>query len=170
MGTLVYIGLGSNLDNPAEQVLNAVQQLHQLPHSQILKCSSLYSSAPIGPQDQPSFINAVALLQTELPPIALLDALQALELQAGRIRTRHWGERTLDLDILLYGQEDIEHERLLVPHPHMHARRFVLLPLLEIAPNASLPHGEALKTYLPATSEQEIWLHSGVDLASLLGI
>src|SRR5699024_12687609 len=126
MGTLVYIGLGSNLDNPAEQVLNAVQQLHQLPHSQILKCSSLYSSAPIGPQDQPSFINAVALLQTELPPIALLDALQALELQAGRIRTRHWGERKLDLDIHLYGQEEIDHEHKLVPHHLILTWSFIL--------------------------------------------
>lgn len=165
-----FIGLGSNLENPTAQLTQALQTLHQLPATQVLSCSSLYSSTPIGPQDQPTFINAVAQLHTTLAPIALLNALQAIESAAGRIRTRHWGERTLDLDLLLYGNQTIQLPRLQVPHPHMHSRRFVLLPLLEIAPTAQLPNGTPLQQYLAATQEQEIWPHSKVDLAALLSI
>lgn len=164
----VYIGLGSNLGNPEEQVVAAIKALALLPQSVLVAVSSLYASAPIGPQDQPPFINAVALLHTSLSPLALLDALQALEQDAGRIRVRHWGERTLDLDILLFGQQVIDHPRLKVPHPFMRERRFVLEPLLEISPNTHLPCGISLAEDLAQTKEQDIWHHCTLELDSLL--
>lgn len=164
----VYIGLGSNLGNPEEQVVTAIKALALLPQSALIAVSSLYASAPIGPQDQPPFINAVALLHTSLSPLALLDALQALEQDAGRIRARHWGERTLDLDILLFGQQVIEHPRLKVPHPFMRERRFVLEPLLEISPNTYLPCGVSLAEDLAQVKEQDIWHHCTLELDSLL--
>ncbi|MEX0614985.1 MAG: 2-amino-4-hydroxy-6-hydroxymethyldihydropteridine diphosphokinase, partial [Methylophaga sp.] len=105
---LAYIGLGSNLEAPAEQIKTALTDLQSLPATQLLKTSSLYASPPMGPQDQPDYINAVALLDTTLSAHDLLNALQAIEQQHGRQRKRHWGERTLDLDILLYGQQMIE--------------------------------------------------------------
>lgn len=163
----VYIGLGSNLHDPAQQVIDGINALAQLPQTQLLAVSSLYASAPIGPQDQPPFINAVALIQTTQAPIALLDALQALEQDAGRVRTRHWGERTLDLDILLFGEQTIEHPRLKVPHPFMRERRFVLEPLLEIAPNIHLPSGAPLVHDLAHTIAQDIWHHCALTLDSL---
>ena len=163
----VYIGLGSNLDNPTQQVIDGINALAALRETQLLATSSLYASAPIGPQDQPPFINAVALIKTALTPIALLDALQALEQDAGRVRKRHWGERTLDLDILLFGEQTIEHPRLKVPHPFMCERRFVLEPLLEVSPHAHLPNGTALSQVLPETLTQEIWHHCTLALDSL---
>ena len=142
----VYIGLGSNLGQPAEQLRQALQAMAQLPHTQLLKTSSLYSSAPLGPADQPRYTNAVALLETALEPLQLLDALQAIEQDHGRVRTgERWGPRTLDLDILLFGNEVIAHERLQVPHYQMHLRPFVLYPLAELAAaSLLLPDGRAL--------------------------
>jgi len=136
---LAYIGLGSNLETPAEQIKTAITDLQSLPATQLLKISSLYASPPMGPQDQPDYINAVALLDTTLSAHELLDALQAIEQRHGRQRKRHWGERTLDLDILLYGQQMIEDERLSVPHPGLTQRAFVIYPLLEIAGDISIP-------------------------------
>ena len=134
-----YIGLGSNLAEPIKQVQSAIADLQSIPSTSLIKASSLYSSAPMGPQDQPDYVNAVALLETELSAHALLDALQAIEQQHGRERKRHWGERTLDLDILLYGEQMIEDERLVVPHIGLHEREFVVYPLLEIAGDISIP-------------------------------
>ena len=131
---LAYIGLGSNLESPIEQVREALTELARLPLSRLVAASSLYASRPVGPQDQPDFINAVAALETRLSPLALLDQLQALEQQHRRRRQRHWGPRTLDLDLLLYANDHINSPRLRVPHPQMTARAFVLLPLAEIAP------------------------------------
>ena len=136
---LAYIGLGSNLEAPAEQIKTALIDLQSLPATQLLKTSSLYASPPMGPQDQPDYINAVALLDTSLSAHDLRDALQAIEQQHGRQRKRHWGERTLDLDILLYGQKMIEDERLSVPHPGLSQRAFVVYPLLEIAGDIPIP-------------------------------
>lgn len=136
---LAYVGLGSNLDAPAEQVQTALTDLQSLPATQLLKKSSLYASPAMGPQDQPDYINAVALLDTALSAHDLLTALQAIEQQHGRQRKRHWGERTLDLDILLYGQQMIEDERLSVPHPGLSQRAFVVYPLLEIAGDITIP-------------------------------
>jgi len=136
---IVYIGLGSNLENPRDQVQRALVELGQIPGTRVDCHSSLYLSAPLGPEDQPDYVNAVARLSTELQPLPLLDALQRIEQKHGRVRERHWGPRTLDLDILLYGDHCIDLPRLLVPHPHMHQRGFVLKPLLEIAPDLCVP-------------------------------
>lgn len=144
---IAYIGLGSNLDAPIEQVRQALSELDMLPLSRLLAASSLYTSRPVGPQDQPDFINAVAALETRLSPLALLDQLQALEQQHRRRRQRHWGPRTLDLDLLLYGNAAIYTPRLRVPHPQMTARAFVLAPLAEIAPSLEL-HQQPLTAWL----------------------
>ncbi len=144
-----FIGLGSNQADPAQQLRRACDAISQLPDSRVVAVSSLYRTAPFGPADQPDYVNAVLELSTSLSPLALLDALQAIELDQGRVRTaQRWGPRTLDLDILLYGGERIELPRLTVPHYHMHARPFVLYPLAEIAPHLSLPDGTALADLL----------------------
>ena len=134
----VYIGLGSNLADPAGQVKMALNHLNSLPKTELIEWSSLYASAPMGPQDQPDYINAVAEINTELLAHDLLDKLQAIEQLQGRVRKRHWGERTIDLDVLLYGQEMISDERLHVPHPGIALRAFVLYPLAEIAPDLTI--------------------------------
>lgn len=151
-----YIGLGSNLDDPVVQLQHAVQVLQGLPVLRAWQCSRFYASAPIGPQDQPDFINAVARFETCLSPLLLLDQLQAIEQMQRRRRERHWGPRTLDLDLLLYDALVLESERLRVPHPCMTERRFVLEPLLELAPELCLPDGRVLRALLPALMEQAI--------------
>lgn len=145
----VYIGLGSNLAQPLAQLRDACQALARLPDSQLLALSSAYASDPLGPPDQPRYLNAVACLHTQLPPLALLDALQGIEQAHGRQRkAERWGPRTLDLDILLYGEQRIDLPRLQVPHYHMHARAFVLYPLAEIAGELILPDGRRLSELL----------------------
>lgn len=142
----VYIGLGSNLGDSRQQLQQAMQAMHQLPQTRLVKASSLYSSAPLGPADQPRYTNAVAWLETTLDPLELLALLQAIELEHGRERQgERWGPRTLDLDILLFGQQAIAHERLQVPHYHMHMRPFVLYPLAEVSSaDLQLPDGRLL--------------------------
>lgn len=143
--TPVYIAIGSNLGDPVCQAQQAIDALKTLPHSRFIQSSSLYRSEPMGPQDQPQYINAVALIETELAPLALLDATQSIELNQGRERKdERWGPRTLDLDILLFGDLTIDNERLTVPHYGMKLREFVIYPLLEIAPQLVLPDGTAL--------------------------
>ncbi|MFP5421510.1 2-amino-4-hydroxy-6-hydroxymethyldihydropteridinediphosphokinase [Pseudomonas peli] len=147
----VYIGLGSNLATPIEQLRSALAALAALPQTDLIAQSSFYSSDPLGPADQPRYVNAVAALDTELSPLALLDALQTIELEQGRTRkAERWGPRTLDLDILLFGERLLDEPRLTVPHYHMHARAFVLYPLAEIAPDLKLPDGRALIELLGA--------------------
>lgn len=147
----VYIGLGSNLATPIEQLRSALAALAALPQTDLIAQSSFYSSDPLGPADQPRYVNAVAELDTELSPLALLDALQTIELEQGRTRkAERWGPRTLDLDILLFGERLLDEPRLTVPHYHMHARAFVLYPLAEIAPDLKLPDGRALMELLGA--------------------
>jgi 2-amino-4-hydroxy-6-hydroxymethyldihydropteridine diphosphokinase len=125
--------------------------LPRWPQSQLSATSSFYASDPLGPADQPRYVNAVAALDTALGPLALLDALQAIELNQGRTRkAERWGPRTLDLDILLFGQRHLDEPRLTVPHYHMHARPFVLYPLAELAPDLVLPDGRALQQLLEA--------------------
>lgn len=136
---IAYIGLGSNLDDPRAQLEQALQELARLPGSSLRARSALYASMPLDHSDQPDYVNAVAQLQTRLPALLLLDHLQAIEQAHQRVRTRHWGPRTLDLDLLLYGDQRIDQPRLQVPHPQMHLRSFVLRPLQEIAPGLSLP-------------------------------
>lgn len=146
--SLVYIGLGANLDQPQQQLEQALAELAQLPKTTLIAQSSLYHSKPVGPQDQPDYVNAVALLETELSPLELLDALQQLEQDHGRIRKRHWGERTLDLDIILIDDLVINSERLTVPHPFAQQRSFVIYPLFEISPTLSFPNGKSLEQLL----------------------
>lgn len=134
---VAYIGLGSNLDEPREQVRRASKALTRLDAA--VRLSSLYMSAPMGPQDQPRFINAVAEIRTRMSPESLLDELQAIEQAHGRKRERHWGPRTLDLDLLVYGNEEISTPRLVVPHPGLPERAFVLYPLAELAPTLQIP-------------------------------
>ena len=128
---VTYIGLGSNLGDSREILAEAVVKLATLGQ---VKISKLYQSPPMGPQDQPDYFNAVVQLTTSLAPLDLLDQLQRFEQEAGRVRLRHWGERTLDLDLLLYGEQQIQNERLTVPHVGVLEREFVLLPLLDIDP------------------------------------
>jgi len=135
-----YIGLGSNLANPAEQIKSARAAIAQIAGVQELVFSSLYHSAPMGPQDQPDYVNAVMCVATGLPPIGLLRCLQRIENDHGRVRkTERWGARTLDLDVLIYGDQLIEQPDLVVPHPGLADRAFVLYPLFEIAPQLVVP-------------------------------
>jgi 2-amino-4-hydroxy-6-hydroxymethyldihydropteridine diphosphokinase len=132
--TLAFVGIGSNLDDPRAQVLRALEELEALPHTRLVKKSSLYRSAPVGYAAQPDFVNAVAQLETGLPAERLLAELQAIELRHGRSRSFANAPRTLDLDLLLYGAAQLKTATLQVPHPRMRERAFVLKPLLEIAP------------------------------------
>ena len=138
-----YIGLGSNLNNPLAQLKRACAALNQLKDTQLIAASSVYLSKPMGPQDQPDFLNAVAKLVTHLPPETLLASLQEIEHQQRRQRTRHWGPRTLDLDILIYGAINLETPNLTIPHPGLLHRSFVLAPLREIAPTLILANGSS---------------------------
>lgn len=147
----VYIGLGSNLADPIQQLQAALAAIAELPRSNLASTSSFYASDPLGPADQPRYVNAVAALDTDLKPLQLLDALQRIELEQGRVRkAERWGPRTLDLDILLFGSRQLAEERLTVPHYHMHARAFVLYPLAEITQELLLPDGRALQELLDA--------------------
>ena len=138
-----YIALGSNLNNPLQQLQSAISELNEI--GLINQTSSFYQNPPFGPP-QPDFINAVAELQTALTPIDLLAALHNIELQHGRIRTEERnGPRTLDLDIILYGNEMVDSESLTIPHPRLFHRPFVLIPLYEIAPHLVFPNGQVLK-------------------------
>jgi 2-amino-4-hydroxy-6-hydroxymethyldihydropteridine diphosphokinase len=128
-----FIGLGSNLAEPVEQVLTAIDNIKKITATSLVKQSSLYKSPPMGPQDQPDYINAVVEIDTALSAHDLLKQLQQIELKQGRVRKRHWGERTIDLDILTYGQQVIDDEILKVPHPGVAQRAFVIYPLAEIA-------------------------------------
>ncbi len=143
---VAYIGLGSNLSEPVKQIESAILAIGKVPHSQIIQISSLYLSKPMGPQDQSDYINAVLALETSLPAIELLDVLQGIENKAGRVRKENrWGARILDLDIILYGNEVIQTDRLTIPHYGLCEREFVLLPLTEIASELNLPNGESVK-------------------------
>ena len=134
-----YVGLGSNLDHPRRQLQAAYTAIQQLPDTRVLGDSGLFRSPPMGPQDQPDYLNAVVLIETELSPHQLLTALQAIEQQQGRVRKRHWGERTLDLDILLYGNEQISEKDLVIPHIGIPEREFVLYPLQRLDADLTIP-------------------------------
>lgn len=157
-----YIGLGANLDQPVVQLQQAVETLKQLPDTTLVVVSGFYGSKPMGPQDQPDYVNAVAAIDTTLTPEQLLDALQQIEQQQGRKRkAERWGPRTLDLDILLYGNQVIASERLTVPHYGLRVREFVLYPLYEIAPQLNLPDGTVLSSLLAQVSQNGLQkLHS----------
>jgi 2-amino-4-hydroxy-6-hydroxymethyldihydropteridine diphosphokinase len=138
-GIVSHIAIGSNLDRPADRCGEAVRHLAALEHSRLIRVSSLYRTEPVGMAGQDWFVNAVAEIRTALTPRDLLSALLRIESRMGRVRTERWGPRVIDLDLLLYGQSVIEEPGLTVPHPEMHRRRFVLVPLNEIAPYAVHP-------------------------------
>ena len=147
--TLVYIAIGSNLASPLEQVNAAVNALADIPESRVIRVSSFYRTPPLGPQDQPDYLNVAVALETALTAEALLNHTQRIELQQGRTRkAERWGPRTLDLDIMLFGDEVITSPRLTVPHYDMKNRGFMLWPLFEIAPELRFPDGTALRAVL----------------------
>ncbi|EAQ8939218.1 2-amino-4-hydroxy-6-hydroxymethyldihydropteridine diphosphokinase [Salmonella enterica] len=154
--TVVYIAIGSNLASPLEQVNAAVKAIGEIPESRIVAVSSFYRTPPLGPQDQPDYLNAAVALETTLAPETLLDHTQRIELQQGRVRkAERWGPRTLDLDIMLFGQEVIHTENLTVPHYDMCNRGFMLWPLYEIAPSLIFPDGISLQQRLDALAAEK---------------
>ena len=162
MSTIAYIGPGSNLGDSRQILTQAVSRLSTLGP---VKVSRLYQSPPMGPQDQPHYYNAVAQLETVLEPLPLLDQLQAFEQEAGRVRLRRWGERTLDLDLLLYGQQCIQHERLNVPHIGLLERDFVVIPLLDL--DASLSVNGQLLQQLDLVQQSELTVLADEQWASI---
>jgi 2-amino-4-hydroxy-6-hydroxymethyldihydropteridine diphosphokinase len=136
---LAYIGLGANLGDPVRQVMEAVARLRELPEVEVLQASRLYRTPPLGPPGQPWYVNAVVQVKTRLTPEELMRQLLLVERQMGRERGERWGPRLIDLDLLLYNGEVISGPELTVPHPEMHRRAFVLVPLAEIAPEAWHP-------------------------------
>lgn len=155
MAICTYIGIGANLGDARGNVEYAIAALKSLPSTQFSRSSSLYITAPIdsGGDD---YINAVVELTTELSAVALLAHLQDLELACGRERPYHNAPRTLDLDLLLYGEDRIRTEQLTVPHPRMHERAFVLVPLLQIAPSICIPGKGEAQQYLASVADQGI--------------
>jgi 2-amino-4-hydroxy-6-hydroxymethyldihydropteridine diphosphokinase len=138
-GVIAFIGIGANMGRPAETCRTAAGMLAEIPGVKLLRTSSLYRTEPVGPQEQEWFINAVAEIRTSLPPRVLLETMKDIERRLGRTETVKWGPRVIDLDILLYGQEVIQEGDLIVPHPELHRRRFVLVPLCELASYAVHP-------------------------------
>lgn len=130
--TRIFVGLGSNIEQPMEQLATAYQHLNDHPLLGSSLASSVYLSPPLGPSDQPDFYNAVVQIDTQLGPSALLQALHEIEQQMGRVRARHWGERCIDLDLLLFNDLILHSDSLTIPHPRAHERRFVLDPLIEL--------------------------------------
>ena len=156
MKIVATIGLGANLNDPAAQVEYALAELDRLPGTRLVARSSLYASAPVGYVDQPDFINAVAQVETSLAPHALLAALLDIEHRHGRERSFRNAPRTLDLDLLLYGEAHFHEVGLTLPHPRMHERAFVLLPLLEIAPDTVIPGRGRAADWLAGCSDQNV--------------
>lgn len=153
-----YIGLGSNLQNPRTQLNSALQCLNKVHGCVVEACSPFYGSSAIGPGKQPDYINAVARIGCDLEAIELLDHLQKIESDHGRIRgPEQWVPRTLDLDILLFDALTIDSERLQVPHPRMEQRNFVLQPLFDLAPELQLPNGNAVADLLKTTGKEGLW-------------
>ena len=151
---IAYIGLGSNLEDPQNQLRRAFTDIDKLPDTRVAARSSLYRSAPIGLVDQPDFVNAVAKIATKLTPQALLQALLHIEHQHGRERTFRNAPRTLDLDVLLYDELQLHEHGLTIPHPQMHLRAFVLQPLLEIEPDIGIPGVGQARQELQACQDQ----------------
>lgn len=152
--TTAYIGLGSNLEDPRQQVLSAFNELDQIKQTRLIKHSSLYRSDPVGPPGQPDYINAVAEIETRLKPIPLLRALQSMEQEHQRVRLVRWGPRTLDLDLLVYGDQQIDEPDLIVPHIMIAERAFVLFPLAEITPDLQIPGLKPLPELLSSSSQE----------------
>jgi 2-amino-4-hydroxy-6-hydroxymethyldihydropteridine diphosphokinase len=154
--TVAFVGLGANRGEPESQVQQAFQSLDAIPHTRVVKRSSLYRSEPQGDAEQPRFVNAVAQLETGLPAERLLAELHAIEAHQGRSRSFPNAPRTLDLDLLLFGKAVIDTEKLKVPHPRMHERAFVLLPLVEIAQDVAIPGRGSARAFLEKCKDQGV--------------
>jgi 2-amino-4-hydroxy-6-hydroxymethyldihydropteridine diphosphokinase len=153
---VAFVALGSNIESPREQVLSAMDEIDALPGTRVLCRSSLYRTAPVGNPNQPDFINAVVQIETQLNPEELLQALLAIERRHGRERGEPNAPRTLDLDVLLYGDRKVATPALHLPHPRMHERAFVLQPLAEIAPDLEVPGHGSVRSLLPAVASQRL--------------
>ncbi len=154
--TIAFIGLGSNIKLPKQQIKSAIKSIEGIALTQVLKVSSLYKSKPIGPQNQNDYINAVAKIDTDLMPLELLECMQDIENQQGRIRKEHWGPRTLDLDILMFGEEIIKDDKLTIPHAEIENRSFVLAPLAEIDPNCLIPDKGMARDLLAIIGQEDL--------------
>ncbi|MFP3013826.1 MAG: 2-amino-4-hydroxy-6-hydroxymethyldihydropteridine diphosphokinase [Arsenophonus sp. NC-QC1-MAG3] len=155
----VHIAIASNLNDPLQQVKHAIKELQELPNTKPVAVSSFYRTKPMGPQDQPDYLNVVIALDTELLPKTLFEHTQSIELMHGRIRkTNRWGPRTLDLDIILYGQQIIQTAYLTIPHYALKEREFMLYPLSEIAPKLRFPDGELLSDRLLQVDKNRLTL------------
>jgi 2-amino-4-hydroxy-6-hydroxymethyldihydropteridine diphosphokinase len=138
-GVIAYVGVGSNLEEPLRQCRLALKKLAAVKDTRLLRTSAFYRTEPVGVTDQDEFINAVAEIRTRLSARALLEALKAIEQETGRRESLRWGPRIIDLDILLYGQDIVQEDDLVIPHRELHKRRFVLAPLCEISSYAIHP-------------------------------
>ncbi len=156
LSSRAMIGLGSNMDHPVKQIQDALSEIAALPDCAITKTSAMYQSAPVGGVAQANFVNAVAEVETTLSPRELMACLLDIERQHARVRTTRNGPRTLDLDILMFNDWRINEPDLVVPHPRAHERAFVLLPLLEVSPQISIPGVGTATALLPKVSEQSI--------------
>lgn len=156
--TIVYIGLGSNMESPKQQIKSAIKSISEIPEIQVLKVSSLYKSKPVGPQGQNDYINAVIKIETEFMPLELLDCMQDIENQHGRIRKERWGPRILDLDILIFGKEIIQDKNLTIPHSEIEKRPFVLVPLAEIDSNCLIPGVGVISDLLAVNDQKDLEL------------
>lgn len=165
----VYIGLGANLGEPVENLKAALKLINESPDLAVTKASSVYLTEPVGYEDQPWFYNCVAEIQTNQTPVRLLETLQGIENELGRVRDIRWGPRTVDLDILLYDEIQIGEQHLTIPHPRMKERAFVIVPLAEIAPGARFPDGETVEVVRRRlrTTEKKILLHSSENMIKL---
>lgn len=149
LNEIAFIGLGSNMDSPEQQIIQALNMLHQSPNISVERASHLYSSQPMGQMQQPSYVNAVCKIATSLQPLELLDRLQEIEAQQGRVRSAsRWASRTLDLDILTYNQLSMDEPRLTIPHYGMREREFVLVPMFEIEPDMIMHDGKTLALWI----------------------
>lgn len=159
--TPAYVGVGSNLAEPYAQAMRGLQALSQLPASKLILASSLYRTTPVGPQDQPDFVNAVAALLTQLDSVSLLRALKSLERELGREQpVQRWGPRLIDFDLLVVGDQRLNSDELTLPHPALHERSFVLVPFAEIAPDVFVP-GQGSVRQLAARMQ-----HGGIEKIS----
>ena len=154
--TIAYIGLGSNMESPKQQIKSAIKSIAEIPEIQILKASSLYKSKPVGPEGQNDYINAVIKIETEFMPLELLGCMQDIENQHGRVRIERWGPRTLDLDILMFGEKIIKDNKLTVPHPEIANRSFVLVPLAEIDSNCLIPGKGPVANLLNVVDQKDL--------------
>ena len=153
---IAYIGLGSNMNSPIKQIKSAIKSIEEIASTEITDVSSLYKSKPVGPQNQDDYINAVVKIETELMPYQLLECVQEIEKQHGRIRGERWGPRVIDLDILMYGNEIMIDQKLTIPHPEIHNRSFVLVPLAEIDSDCEIPGKGSVSDLLATIDKSNI--------------